>query len=169
MAIEIIKTYKEHFPALRLIGKRYLDKDRAENGSFGHKWGEWFQNGWFEVLEKLPQISENEDSYLGAMRVVGCEFEYWIGMFFLENTPVPEGFEAVDIAPFDVSTCWIYGSEKNGEIYGLNAHNLCVAASDEQGFIRKDNDWCFERYNCPRFTTPDEKGNVILDYCIAII
>jgi len=22
----------------------------------------------------------------------------------------------------------------------------------------------FELYNCPRFTTPDDKGNVILDY-----
>ncbi len=25
--------------------------------------------------------------------------------------------------------------------------------------------WFFERYQCPRFTTPDEKGNVILDMC----
>ena len=33
---------------------------------------------------------------------------------------------------------------------------------------RKEDDWCFERYNCPRFTTPDEKGNVILDYGISI-
>ncbi len=23
--------------------------------------------------------------------------------------------------------------------------------------------WFFERYGCPRFTVPDEKGNVILD------
>jgi hypothetical protein len=25
--------------------------------------------------------------------------------------------------------------------------------------------WFFERYGCPRFTTPDDKGNVILDIC----
>ena len=30
-------------------------------------------------------------------------------------------------------------------------------------------DWCFERYNCPRFTSPDEAGNVILDYGISIV
>lgn len=29
-------------------------------------------------------------------------------------------------------------------------------------------EWCFERYNCPGFTTPDEQGNVILDYGISI-
>jgi len=23
-----------------------------------------------------------------------------------------------------------------------------------------------ERYNCPRFTTPNESGKVILDYCV---
>jgi hypothetical protein len=31
-----------------------------------------------------------------------------------------------------------------------------------------ENDWCFERYNCPGFTTPDNNGNVILDYGISI-
>ena len=40
----------------------------------------------------------------------------------------------------------------------LKAHNL----------KRKEDDWCFERYNCPRFTTPDEKGNVILDYALSV-
>ena len=34
---------------------------------------------------------------------------------------------------------------------------------------RKENDWCFERYNCPRYTTPDENGNVILDYAVSIV
>ena len=32
--------------------------------------------------------------------------------------------------------------------------------SDEAGAY-----WFFERYTCPRFTTPDEDGNVILDIC----
>jgi hypothetical protein len=50
MAFEIIKTYKEHFPAIRLIGKRYTDADRA-NGSFGAQWAEWHVNGWFDPLE----------------------------------------------------------------------------------------------------------------------
>ena len=31
-----------------------------------------------------------------------------------------------------------------------------------------ENDWCFERYNCPRFTSPDNNGNIILDYGISI-
>ena len=34
----------------------------------------------------------------------------------------------------------------------------------KEGFEIKG-EWCFERYCCPRFTTPDEKGNIILDIC----
>ena len=54
---EIIKCYKEHLPVLRLIGKRYTDSDRI-SGSFGAKWGEWFQNGWFAEIEKLGPLPE---------------------------------------------------------------------------------------------------------------
>ena len=35
-----------------------------------------------------------------------------------------------------------------------------------KGYADKDGvQWCFERYVCPRFTDPDEQGNVILDMC----
>ena len=49
MAAQIIKVYKEHFAAARLIGKRYTDEDRVE-GLFAEKWGEWFRNGWFHEI-----------------------------------------------------------------------------------------------------------------------
>jgi hypothetical protein len=48
---EIIKTYKQHVPALRFIGKKYGDQDRV-NGGFGVKWGEWFSNRWFKYWRK---------------------------------------------------------------------------------------------------------------------
>ena len=32
--------------------------------------------------------------------------------------------------------------------------------SDEKGAS-----WFFERCTCPRFTTPDDQGNIILDVC----
>lgn len=50
----------------------------------------------------------------------------------------------------------------------MNTHNMCLEALKAQGLKRKEYDWCFKRYNCPRFTTPDENGDVILDYGIAI-
>lgn len=167
MGAEIIKVYKEHLPLLRLIGKRYTDSDRVEGG-FGMKWGEWYRNGWFGEIEKLGVLPENGDAYLGVMRCVNGIFEYWIGMFFPVGTQVPEGYSFVDIAEGDIATCWVYGKEANGELYGLEPHNMCMDKIAKQGWLLQDEPCFFERYNCPRFTTPDEKGNVILDYCIYI-
>ncbi|MDD2481725.1 MAG: GyrI-like domain-containing protein [Lutispora sp.] len=163
--VEIIKVYRESLPSLRLIGKRYTDRDRDVNGGFGNKWGEWFEKGYFRALEELGSLPENGDAYLGCMRCVG-EFEYWIGMFFPEETPVPDGYMYVDIPSGDLGTCWIRGREDNGEIYGQEPHEMCISKIKEAGWQLSEDPWFIERYNCPRFTTPDEKGKVILDYCI---
>jgi hypothetical protein len=163
--VEVIKVYKESFPSLRLIGRRYIDSDRGAEGSFGSKWGEWFEKGYFKPLEELRSLPENEGAYVGCMRCTD-EFEYWIGMFFPEDTPIPNGYMYIDIPTGDVGTCWIYGREDNGEIYGQVPHNMCMSKVIEAGWQFSEDTWFFERYNCPRFTTPDENGNVILDYCI---
>ena len=170
MAAEIIKIYKERFPSARLIGKRYTDDDRI-NGSFGAKWSEWFQNNRFhEILgEDLGVIPGDYGSYLGAMRVLDGKFEYWIGTIFPLNTPVRDGFEYVDIDGQNMAVCWIYGDEKSGELFGLDIYNKCLAELNKNGYVPKEDDWCMERYTCPRYTTPDEKGNVILDYCISVV
>ncbi len=168
---EIIKAYKQEVPALRFIGKKYGDEDRV-NGSFGAKWGEWFANGWFETLENLASLKdvyEDGDAYVGLMRYKeGEPFQYWIGIFMPDITPVPEGFEYVDFPGSKLGVCWVYGQEH--EVYG---HEMsCAEKLAEAGFeVMKDNNdalWPFERYACPRFTTPDEKGNIILDICFYI-
>ena len=44
----------------------------------------------------------------------------------------------------------------------IDVSNIKVVTDDKGAF------WFFERYQCPRFTTPDEFGNVILDTCYFI-
>ena len=170
MPSEITRVYKEHLPSLRFIGKRYTNADRI--GGFGHKWGEWFENGWFAKLEEIGELKDVENGYLGLMRCGGSDwentFEYWIGMFFAENTAVPDGFSSIDLEEGDVAVCWIKGREDDG-LYGM--HDACIAKFQENGMgnfksDEKNSAVFFERYNCPRFTAPDESGNVILDYGI---
>ena len=122
--MEVIKTYKEHLPALRLIGKQYFASDRDGSGTFGAKWGDWFSKGWFSTLEKLGPLKENGDAYMGCMNVAGGKFSYWIGMFFPQGTEVPEGFEFADLPEGDVGVNWIYGSDDTGELYGEKVHLL---------------------------------------------
>lgn len=169
---EVIKAYTQKVPAMRFIGKKYGDSDRV-NGGFGEQWGQWFANGWFDVLEKaaggsdgMKKIYEDGDAYLGMMRWKDGEpFQYWVGMFFPSGMEVPEGFESVDFDESVLGTCWLQGPD--GTVYGQEdkcaaklAEMGCEIISDSEGAF-----WFFERYGCPRFTTPDENGNIILDIC----
>lgn len=161
----ITNVYKETVPALRFIGKRYSDSDRV-GGNFGSKWGEWFENGWFGILEKqfdagLPEVYENGDAYIGLMRETEKgTFEYWIGIFMPPETNIPEGFGFIDFPAGELGVCWIYGRENEVYMHEEECYRRLKAAG-----IDVSTDWCFERYTCPRFTTPDEKGNIILDMC----
>ena len=167
MGFNIVKVYKESLPDLKFIGKRYTDADRID-GMFGAKWGEWFAGGWFDKLETeikmLPKENEGM-AYLGLMRDNKGVFEYWIGMFAAEDSPVPLNFEYIVIPAGEIATAWIHGREETGEIYGNDAHNACVSKFTEKGWILNDT-YAFERYQCPRFTNTDKDGKVILDYCI---
>ncbi len=162
---EIIKTFRESIPVMRFIGKKYP--------GFGGWWGEWFANGWFDEVENamggtesILKVWENGGGYVGLeRRNEGKLVEYWLGMFTPADTAVPEGFEYIDFPAVGLGTCWIYGKEN--EVHG--AIGQCKALVEGIGAkLWKDADgaeWSFENGLCPRFTTPDEKGNVILDYC----
>lgn len=174
MAFEVVKIYKEHFPKLRFIGKRYTNDDRTDGG-FGEKWGEWFGNGFFDILEKNEPHKPYDEAYIGLMlmKADNSDFAYWIGMFFPHDADVPTGFDFIDLPESDIGVGWVYGNEKNGEVYGVDPHaEVCkMLEAENMGNNRDDimgkdsGTYCFfERYNCPRFTNPDEKGNIILDY-----
>ncbi len=160
---EIIKVFKEHIPAMRFIGKRYDD--------IGH-WGEWFANGWFDQLEnamggvdKILSIWENGGAYVGLERRKEAEpFEYWIGMFTPADTAAPDGFCCIDFGEGNLGTCWIYGKED-----AVHDTRRCKEALRNEGIeiipMIDGAVYSFENCLCPRFTTPDETGNIILDYC----
>lgn len=159
MAVKILEVKKESCPPARLIGKKY-------EGDVN--WGEWWEKNWFATLESMPYLSFNGDAYIGGVHIADGMPQRWIGMLFPISTEVPEGFESVDIEPLDYAVCYLYDKENSGEFFTMDTHNMCLEALAAHGFKRKEDDWCFERYNCPRFTTPDEDGNVILDYAVAI-
>ena len=159
MSVQILNIEKESWPAARLIGKRY-------EGSTN--WEEWWANNWFEALEAANPLPLNGDAYIGAVHIADGRPERWIGMFFPENTAVPAGFDYIEIDPLSYAVCYLYGEEGSAEFYSTETHEQCLNAIKARGFRRKEDHWCFERYNCPRFTSPDDKGRVILDYGISI-
>lgn len=162
--MDIVKIIREDTPAVRFIGRRY-----PADANYGEAWGQWWANGWFEPLDALPgRAAINQDAYCGAKRIVNGALEYWIGMFFEPTVDAPEGYESVDLGPLSFAVCWLRDRENSPELTGLPAHNRCLEAMARQSYVRREDDWCFERYQCPRYTTPDEEGRVILDYGIAV-
>lgn len=163
---QIIKVFKERVPAMRFIGKRY--------DTFGH-WGDWFANGWFGELEKamggtekMLSIWANGGGYIGLeRRKEGEEFQYWIGMFTPPDTPIPQGFSHIDFEQSFLGTCWIYGTES--EVHNTSGCKEALADRVMEVVPHADGAvYSFENCLCPRFTTPDEQGQVILDYCYFI-
>lgn len=170
--MQIKNVYKESIPHVKLIGKRLTNYDRDGTGTFAHYWQQGFREGWFDILKECKGLPGVGDDYLGAMRMnggSGSGFEYWIGMFRAPDAQAPAGFESVEIPAGEVGVCWLYGSDKTGQLYGMEASDLSMAALKEQGWNYAETGWFFERYNCPRFTVPDEKGNVVLDICAYLI
>jgi AraC family transcriptional regulator len=172
--VRVTNIYCKHMPAIRFIGKRYTTADLDANGLLMDRWNEWFQNGWFDLLNRLPGLS----GYEGIPNTGyhnGAETTFWIGMMFPQNTPVPEGFDTTDIPAGDLAVCWLHGYRETGELFTPLARSLCLAQIREAGYTMKlDFDgepckWTFESYNHQRFFMPDDEGKVVMDYCVYVV
>lgn len=163
---EIIKVYKDRMAKSVLIGKKFTEKDRNAQGTFSDQWNQCFADEVFKVLEPLAFKTPDGGSYIGLCRCTGAGFEYWIGMFCLQGTPIPHGFSGIEFDAMDLAVCLVYGKESTGELYGEKITEACLEQVKAKGW--KPDNLFFERYQCPRFTNPDEHGNVILDNCFRI-
>lgn len=163
---DIKRVYAQSMPAMKLVGRSYGENDK-EGGTFAGKWNEWFKDGLFTPLLQRRQGEEpfeDCDAYIGLCRCKqGEPFRYWIGVFKPLDAPVPAGYFSVALDAGDVAVCWIYGKEPDIYTY------CSLSRLREEGYEwAADNNgvkWMFERYVRPRFTNPDESGNVILDMC----
>ena len=174
MAMEVVKVYLEHFPALRFIGTRYTNEDRKDGG-FGEQWGEWNAEKRFDSMKKAVGVAPYIEDTIGlmTMRSDTTGFTYWIGLFFPAGTNAPDGYDHLDLPESNIGAGWVRGSNASGEIFGAPPHEAVCKKLDDDGVGKFRNDvagpgsdtYCFyERYNDERFGTEDENGNVILDY-----
>lgn len=169
--VKLVKVYGQDTPKMRFVGRKYGESDMAQGGGYGHIWGEWFGKGLFAPLEALyetqPAGMEDDGAYIGLMRhKQGEPFEYWVGMLLSADAEAPDGYEYVDFPANRLGVAWLKGPES--EIY--SAENMAVKGCEEAGFHPAADErgacWFMERYACPRFTSPDEEGNVTLDICV---
>ena len=126
MAAKIVEMHTEILPALRLIGKQC----DCEMHTFIEDWNEWFENGWFDQLEKLGAAPENRGLYLGVTDNSGG---YWIGLLFPPDMLAPNGFTYADIpaARFAVSR---FDGKKGQRVAWGGRYKSCLRGSAQTWF-----------------------------------
>ena len=166
---KLLKTYKAELTDCRFIGRSYGEESK-KNDTFGWLRNEWFANDLFAPIEKAAlsavrnggTLIEDGDAYCG-MCVIAADgtFQYWIEMIVPKEAEVPEGYGSFSLPACNAVVNWVYGKEP--DVY----FHSCIENMEAHGYH-----WDFspsgerlmtERYVCPRFTEPDENGNLILD------
>ncbi|MCQ4924507.1 GyrI-like domain-containing protein [Tissierella carlieri] len=163
---KLVNLQINQLPEVRIIGKAvYLEMAMKEN-PIPEFWEKCFEDGTFTRLEELKEY-HIDSSYVGWMGDWGIDngkFTYICGMLMKTEAPVPEGFICRDIPSSKVAIGWIQGLEK--DVYPVS-HEFTQKAMEEKGYrLDESASWCMELYNCPRFTTPMDNGEIILDYYI---
>ena len=167
-----INTYKQTMNPVRFIGKKYASGGEAwDNFDWAEGWDSYnlvTDNCFLKSLKidctKIYADGNPQEgsALIGLMRHPGgdhAQFEYWLGFFTPENTPVPDGFEYVDFPKTNVGVCWIYG--KPDESVGIEP--LAYEKLIFEGLEPID-DWWLERY-VPHRTNEDKTGYAIIDIC----
>ena len=167
----IIKTYKQNIPALRFIGKKITASfnDSGFNAILSQLDNARL-NGMFDVIEKIAgndikTLYEGNDAYISLIRKTDNKnFEYWLGMFTLKNTGIPDGYEMIDFPKSTLGICRVYG--KRNTIIHYDAD--CRKKLAEEGvYCQEDGSrakWFFQRFNWRTFFEDDNYGKRILEY-----
>ncbi len=167
----LIKFDVKEMPKLHVIGKelRYSeDAHMKGDNRIPAFWDTCFADGTFAALEQQAEYIF-DDAYIGIMLdwdKGDGNFSYVCGMLFKEGAAVPDGFVKKELAATKAAVGWIQG--KDTADVCMAAHKLTEKAIRENGYSHEGMKWCMELYNCPRFTTPDENGEIVLDYYIPV-
>ncbi len=168
---DLIKFEVKKLPKIKLVGKelRYnMELHMQGENRIPTFWDKCFENEIFLPLEEQADFIYAKD-YVGVMLdwdKGDGDFSYVIGMLMKDGVSVPEGYYCTDIGETNTAIGWIIG--ENTYDVCSTAHQQTEKALMEKGYTCDNMKWCMELYNCPRFTTPDENGNIILDYYIPI-
>ncbi len=168
---KLVRFEVQDQPRALVVGKEIrasMEEQAKGNNLLPALWDKCFAENAFAPLEAQADFII-DDAYIGIMLDFGLgdgNFTYIVGMLLKEGATVPESYVSRTLEPCKVAVSWIQGND-TGDVCSA-AHELTQKALQEAGHTCERMQWCMELYNCPRFTTPDENGQIILDYYIPL-
>lgn len=170
---ELIHFELIEIPACRVIGRELTTsmEEMAKANPVPAFWQRCFAENAFAPLEALGDALEDnalldaKGAYLDWMGDVepNGRFRCLVGMLAKPGTEPPEGYGYKDLPAGTLALGQIKGPES--EIYA-QSEGLIMPLIQKAG--KKPAGYMMEVYACPRFTAPDEKGHVILDYYMEV-
>lgn len=158
-------------PELWAVGKEIrpnIEEQMKGNNPLPAFWGQCFQEDAFKALETQGE-SVYDPSYVGVMldwKKGDGHFTYVIGMLMKPGANVPDGYVCRTLPAGRAAVGWIQGKDA-ADVCGP-AHVMTEGALKAEGHSCDTMEWCMELYNCPRYTTPDANGDIVLDYYIPL-
>ena len=168
---KVIKFDVIDLPKVYLVGKgieHNIEEHVKGDNPIAAFWDKCLADGTFSVLERQQEYVY-EPAYVSACIDWDTgygTFTYICGMLFKEGVAVPEGYVVREIGGEKIGMCWIKG--KNAADVCKDAHTLTMQAIKNGGYCPNQMKWSMQLFTNPRFTTPDENGDVILDYYIPL-
>lgn len=167
---ELIRFEVVENPEFWVIGpERKVGGGNENAGAF---WGWCFETGALDELETalkpdlfFEALPDTKDTYLGWMGAVDKDgaFDYVIGLPVRPGASVPKGCVCREIPAGKLALGWIQGLESEVCLQEMALMGPAMAkARLTMG------DFAIESYVCPRYTTPDETGRVILDLLVSV-
>ncbi len=170
----LVKFEISDMPEVLLVGKELrhsMAEMMAGDNPLPDFWGRCFADGTFQTLEAQSGFvcEYFGDAYAGVMMDWDNGdglYSYIVGMLMNAGAEVPPGYVSRKLNAATVAVGWIQG--KDTPDVCARAHELTEQALKADGRSCDKMAWTMELYACPRFTTPDENGNIILDYYIPL-
>jgi|GEM_PF-645932 len=175
----IIETYKQQIPALRFIGKKFIEPFNDNTyKKINTNLDIMRSNSEFDEIEKLSKadiktIYKGSNFYTCLIRKKSEGLiEYLLGMFIQEKSNIQSDYEITDYEIIDfpkseLAVCSVYGKR---DII-INYDKECRRKLENEKILKNDIDtgnWFLQRFNWNKFCGEDKFGNRILEYCYFI-
>ena len=161
----LVKFDVRQLPGLTVAGRAVRVRMADEmDDPVSELWSRCHGDGTIDELDALDRFDDAHVGWMGDFDAKTQSFVYLAGVLLAHGASVPDGFDVRTIDPCRAAVGWVQGWPDE---LVPNAQELTETAMAETG-LQTDDDagWAMELYSRPRWDTPADNGEVVLDFYV---